>query len=88
MTEVETSGNTQLLEAINQLDGLTVFAPIDDAFNRNQLTQQEGDEKPRTHDWGAYMVPFFLDFDDLVNVARTDGSLGTLFDSSCAKIQV
>ena len=89
MTEVETSGNTQLLEAINQLDGLTVFAPIDDAPEWGPPMQQDGDDKPRTDVWGAYMVPSFLAFDDLVNVGFANkASLPTMFNSSCAEIQV
>ena len=59
-----------MLESINQLSSLTVFAPIDDSFGRGQRTlmQQEGSDRLRTDDWGAYMVPAYYDFEDLVKI--------------------
>ena len=77
MEEVEGSGNTALLEAINQIDSLTVFAPLDGAFGGGgrKLLQQEGDGTPPTDDWGAYMVPAYLDFDDLVETRLTVATL-------------
>ena len=50
------------------MDGLTVFATIDGALEWDQPLQQDGDENLRTDDWGAYMVPQYLDFDDLVTL--------------------
>ena len=89
MQEIEASGNTALLDAINQLDSLTVLAPVDGVLSRGyrKRMQQQGNENWRTDSWGAYMVPGYQDFGELVKIASlVEGHLDTM--STCGWFEV
>ena len=62
---MKASESSSRFETINQLDSLTVFAPLDGVLSdgNRKLLQEEGNGNRQTDAWGAYMVPSYLDFD-------------------------
>lgn len=88
--EVQSSGDTTLLSSVNQLAGLTVFAPVNSALaqGRRKLLQSSGGAAVDCKDWGAYMVADYLEFEDLLDAGSGADNAGIRTLSECGRFLV